>query len=177
MAFLRTCEGEVAVATLPIPWLIAFAIFRLSDNDNMIISNSNVLIGNGGITLNNVMFYTDQGENDTHFNFDNTIINGIAFWSLGLNGGTIDINNAQGCTQLVADIVDLDDVRFLRSAFAPVPCPWDCDGSNDAEVTILDLLALLAQWGLTGTSCDFDGNGVSPSDLLKLLANYKGCPD
>ncbi len=92
----------------------AFAIFRLPDNDNMLISNSNVLIGNGGIGLNSVLFYTDQAENDGHFNFNNTIINGAAFWSLGPNGGDIGISNAQGCTQLVADIVDLDDVRFTR---------------------------------------------------------------
>ena len=99
----------------------AFAIFRLPDNDNMLIANSNILIGNGGIGLNNVMFYTDQPEGDTHFAFDNTIINGIAFWSLGPNGGNITINNAQGCTQLVADLINLNDVRFIRSSFIPAP--------------------------------------------------------
>jgi len=54
------------------------------------------------------------------------VIGSIAFWSLGDNGGVIDISNAQGCTQLVADIVDLDDVRFGRCSFdptTPVPEP------------------------------------------------------
>jgi hypothetical protein len=97
------------------------AIFRLTGNSNMLISNGNILIGNGGIEGGSVMFYTDQPENDTHFSFSNTILNGIAFWSLGPNGGSIDISNAQGCVQLVADIVDLDDVRFNGCTFVPEP--------------------------------------------------------
>jgi|GEM_PF-1939092 len=100
----------------------AFAIFRLPGNDNMNISNSNVLIGDSGLGLNNVLFFTDQNEDDGHFNFSNTIINGAAFWSLGANGGSISISNAQGCTQLVADIVELDDVRFTRCHYA-IPEP------------------------------------------------------
>ena len=95
----------------------AAAIFRLAGNDNMLIANSNILIGMGGIGLSNVLFYTDQAENDTHFSFGNTIINGAAFWSLGPNGGGINIGNAQGCTQLVADTISLNDVRF--GAWAP----------------------------------------------------------
>ena len=95
----------------------AFAIFRLQGGDNMLISNGNVLIGSGGIGMHNVLFFTDQDENDTHFNFNNTIINGVAFWSLGENGGIININNAQGCTQLIADVISLDDVRFNGCAF------------------------------------------------------------
>ena len=100
----------------------AFAIFRLPDSVNMLISNSNVLIGNSGIGLNNVLFYTDQEENDSHFSFSNTILNGVSFWSLGPTGGDINISNAQGCTQLVADIVDMDNVRFARCHVA-VPEP------------------------------------------------------
>jgi len=99
----------------------AFVIFRLPDNDNMLISNANVLIGNSGIGMGSVMFYTDQAESDTHFGFSNTVLGGIAFWSLGTNGGGIDISNGQGCVQLVADTVDMDDVRFNRCAFVPEP--------------------------------------------------------
>ena len=91
------------------------------DDDNMLVSNSNILVGDSGIGFNNVMFYTDQSEEDTHFNVNNAILNGVALWSLGPNGGSIDISNAQGCTQLVADIVDMDNVRFLRSSFMPTP--------------------------------------------------------
>ena len=96
-------------------------VFRLLGNTNMLISNGNILIGKGGIGGDSVMFYTDQPENDTHFSFSNTILNGIAFWSLGPNGGSIDISNAQGCVQLVADIVDLDNVRFNGCTFVPEP--------------------------------------------------------
>jgi PEP-CTERM motif len=97
----------------------AFVIFRLPDNNNMLISNSNVLAGNGGIGENAILFYTDQNQNDTNFNFNNTIINGAAFWALG--PGTISINDAQGCTQLIADSMTLNDVRFDRCAFIPEP--------------------------------------------------------
>ncbi len=49
-------------------------------------------------------------------------------------------------------------------------CPWDCTG--DGEVNVPDLLQLLADWGLPGSPCDFDGGIVAVPDLLKLLANW-----
>jgi hypothetical protein len=94
-------------------------------------------VGNSGIGENNILFYTDQNESDTHFNFSNTVINGVAFWSLGPNGGVINVSNAQGCTQLVADIVDLDDVRFNRCAFIPEP---------SSALLMLLAAALIACW-------------------------------
>jgi len=54
-------------------------------------------------------------------------------------------------------------------------CPWDC-GNGDGVVGINDFLALLAQWGQVGTSCDFDGGGVGIVDFLDLLANWGPCP-
>ncbi len=73
--------------------------------------------------------------------------------------------------------------------FSPA-CAWDCDGSDDGNVNVTDLLALLAQFDLLapavcdgGESCDHDGNGcVDVTDLLKLLAHFTldpvgtGCP-
>ncbi len=69
------------------------------------------------------------------------------------------------------------------------PCPWDCDGSDDGNVNVTDLLALLGQFDIQapvtcdGGSCDYGGNGcVDVTDLLKLLAHYTtdpqglGCP-
>lgn len=98
------------------------AIFRMPGNANFLISNANILVGDGGIGLNSVLFYTDRQTNNQHFNFSNTILNGVAFWSLGLAGGEININNAQGCTQLIADKITLNDVRFNGCAFlAPTP--------------------------------------------------------
>ncbi|MEM7625614.1 MAG: PEP-CTERM sorting domain-containing protein [Planctomycetota bacterium] len=97
-------------------------IFRF-DDDNFLVSNSNILLGDGGIGLNNVLFYTDQDSNDTIFDFSNTILNGAAFWSLGDGGGSIGVDNGQGSTQFVADMVTLQDVRFTRWSFGVVPEP------------------------------------------------------
>ena len=103
----------------------------------MNIANANILMGQN-IGMNNILFYADNENNDTHFNFNNTIINGAAFWSLGDNGGVININNAQGCTQLIADVISLDDVRFNRCAFGEMP------------MTVPDGGATLALLGLSG---------------------------
>ena len=61
-----------------------FAIIRIPDDANFLVSNSNILIGDGGIGLNNVVFYTDREDNASHFGFSNTVINGVAFWSLAM---------------------------------------------------------------------------------------------
>ena len=53
------------------------------------------------------------------------------------------------------------------------PCPADC-GNDDGMVDIVDLLALLAEWGMPG-SCDIDGSGVAITDLLALLAAWGEC--
>jgi probable HAF family extracellular repeat protein len=54
-------------------------------------------------------------------------------------------------------------------------CPWDCD-DGDGVVGITDFLALLAQWGQVGSSCDIDGNGVGITDFLDLLGSWGPCP-
>jgi PEP-CTERM motif-containing protein len=114
----------------------AFAIFRTIGSDNMGIENSNVLAGLN-IGMNNILFYTDQLENDTHFNMNNTIINGAAFWSLGSSDiAEININNAQGCTQLIAEDINLDDVRFTRCVFNPEPTSLMVFGLGMVAVSI-----------------------------------------
>ncbi len=81
---------------------------------------------------------------------------------------------------------EIAEVRVSAAALSPaeflmsvpdecVPFPWDC-ADNDGQVGIVDFLALLAQWGQVGTSCDFDGGGVGINDFLKLLANWGPCP-
>ena len=60
---------------------------------------------------------------------------------------------------------------------APVPCPWDLDGTGD--VGINDFLTLLAAWGPVPTPDppDFDGDGnVGITDFLDLLAHWGACP-
>jgi hypothetical protein len=55
-------------------------------------------------------------------------------------------------------------------------CPWDCQTVPNGQVDISDFLALLAQFGQVGTSCDFDGGGVGVTDFLAFLANFGPCP-
>ncbi|MHC4065937.1 MAG: hypothetical protein ACYSUI_15760 [Planctomycetota bacterium] len=54
-------------------------------------------------------------------------------------------------------------------------CPWDCQASPDGSVSTSDLLALVGQWGESG-SCDFDGGGTGTSDVLSLIGNWGPCP-
>ncbi|MCZ6837065.1 MAG: right-handed parallel beta-helix repeat-containing protein [Planctomycetota bacterium] len=79
--------------------------------------------------------------------------------------------------------VDLDDTpRVLNlnldmGAYESDHCPADSDGSGGIEV--LDLLDLLAKWGLCSVPCpeDNDGSGtVDVLDLLDLLAAWGACP-
>jgi hypothetical protein len=53
-------------------------------------------------------------------------------------------------------------------------CRADC-GDHDGDVDVVDVLALLAQWGAIG-SCDFNGGGVGVVDFLEDLANWGACP-
>ncbi len=72
-----------------------------------------------------------------------------------------------------------DQGEPLGDAFVVVrmdaDCPWDC-GVVDGEVDVLDFLALLADWGMIGSACDFNGNGVDVVDFLKLLSAWGPCP-
>ncbi len=54
-------------------------------------------------------------------------------------------------------------------------CPWDC-GDDDGMVGIVDFLAVLGQWGMVGSSCDFSGTGVGINQFLKLLGHWGPCP-
>ncbi len=54
-------------------------------------------------------------------------------------------------------------------------CTGDCAGMPDGQVAIVDLLALLGQWGGPG-SCDLDGDQVVDiQDLLALLPQWGAC--
>ncbi len=54
-------------------------------------------------------------------------------------------------------------------------CPWDC-GNTDGKVGSADMVALIDQWGEPG-SCDFNGDGaVTTIDILTMIANWGICP-
>jgi hypothetical protein len=97
----------------------AFGIFRIPDGKNFKISQGNILAGSGLGGLDRLMFFSLNDDTGEHFNFNQTIINGVAFWNL--YGGLININDAQGCTQLVSPEINLNDVRFSRCAPMAVP--------------------------------------------------------
>ena len=93
----------------------AFAIVRVPDEANFNANNSNIIIGNGGIGFNNILFTSFKPDNNTHFNFNNTILNGVAFWDFS-SAGEIHLDNAQGCTQLLGAKINLNDVRLNNCA-------------------------------------------------------------
>ena len=103
----------------------AFAIVRVPDDANFNVSQSAILVGDGGIGLNNVLFFSDKADTDAHFNFNNLLVNGVAFWDLAMTGSESVWNNVQGCTQVVGDKVNLNDVRLTNCAYvgAQVPEP------------------------------------------------------
>ena len=96
-------------------------IFRLPDGD-FNLSQANILVS-PEMDLNSVIFYL--GHEGHTMNLQDMIANGIAFWNLGyLNEDAenlglvsgIDADNAQGCVQMIAEQIDLQDVRFSRCA-------------------------------------------------------------
>jgi len=68
-------------------------------------------------------------------------------------------------------VVDMGAYEF-GNQFDPPGCVFACSGSEEPGVGIVDFLALLAQWGMTATSCDFFCNGVGIVELLALLAHW-----
>jgi hypothetical protein len=97
----------------------SFAIFRIPDGKNFKISQGNILAGSTLGGLDRIMFYSLNDDTGEHFNFNQTVINGVAFWNL--YGGLININDAQGCTQLVSPEINLNNVRLSRCAPMAVP--------------------------------------------------------
>jgi hypothetical protein len=57
-------------------------------------------------------------------------------------------------------------------------CIWDCQPVPNMFVDVPDFLAILAQWGQSGTSCDFGTGdpGVGINEFLDFLANFGPCP-
>jgi len=103
----------------------ARAIFRVPDAANFLVSQAAILLGDGGIEPGSVLFYTDKPDNNAHFSFSSAVVNGVAFWDLGDASGEVAFNNVQGCTQLIGDKLNLNDLRLTRCAFVAVPEPSD----------------------------------------------------
>ncbi|MBL4816308.1 MAG: LruC domain-containing protein [Shewanella sp.] len=99
-------------------------VIRVLNGSNVNISNSSLLVGDGGIagtdagyaTEVGVIFYHDSdgsSSSDTIYNFDNAVINGIAFWDRNnASSTTINVSNAQGCAQFIGAHINMSNVRF-----------------------------------------------------------------
>lgn len=127
------------------------AIFRILGNSNLVLNQSTILMGDGILgnenagaptdpltkmgaifvkanEFNNGLGGTSAGESlqsgDTVFSFNDTVLNGIAFYDLIAfadantnpffdNGLTeLKINNGQGCAQFIAPKINFNNVRF-----------------------------------------------------------------
>ena len=62
---------------------------------------------------------------------------------------------------------------------------WDCDPADscegdvngDAVVDVIDLLAVIGDWGSTGSDADVNGDGiVNVADILAVMAAWGDCP-
>lgn len=163
----------------------SYAIFRVPADIKMTVSNSNLLVGTGGIDTSSVLFFSNRPDNSSHFEISNSIVNGFAFWSLGEEGASINVSEAQGCAQFVADKITLSGSRlcgcqFDPSVAPPAPCPADLNG--DRVIGLSDLAILLSNFGLSGnaTAAQGDLNGdraVNLTDLAQLLSVFgTNCP-
>jgi len=77
---------------------------------------------------------------------------------------------------LCVTVVDSGTPSDPSCGTAPVTCTGDC-GDQNGVVNTVDFLALLGQWGLTGTNCDLAGTepGVDTVDFLLLLGAWGPC--
>jgi hypothetical protein len=129
-------------------WIIegsgsTMAIFRILGNSNLVLNQSTIVVGDGGIDkrglgaifikandYNNGQGGQNAGESlassDTVFSFNNTVLNGVGFYDLiafdeqnsdpEFDNGTTElkINDGQGCAQFISPKINFNDVRFER---------------------------------------------------------------
>jgi hypothetical protein len=122
-----------------------------------------------------------------HFGMPDCWRNHIANVGYNLNGTSGDSPGTDAHTALEIpvtflagrDATETVEIMYTYGQIVPFspdePCPWDCQATPDGAVNIPDFLAMLAQWGQAGTSCDLDGGGVSVTDFLEFLANFGPC--
>ena len=100
--------------------------FILKDQtQNFLFTNASVTLSNdpnSELGDNAVLFAMLDGGNGTNFNFSKFIGNGVAYWDLSEDGGSIVMNNVQACGQWVGDHLNFNDVQLTRCAHG-VPEP------------------------------------------------------
>ena len=103
--------------------LDAVAVVLVNDGAIFKTSQGNLVIGDGGIDLDNVVIVSQNDGTGANFDLSNTIINGVALWDLGDGMSNMSLDNVTGCTQLVGDDVDIQNVRLSRCAFDATAIP------------------------------------------------------
>ncbi len=102
----------------------SFAVLRVPNGVEFATTQANVLAGTGGIGYHGIIIATLNTETNNRFTFSQSILNGVAFWSLPVDNGKIDHSNTQGCAQFISGIVDMDNVRYVHCTAGPIiPAP------------------------------------------------------
>jgi len=101
----------------------SIAIFRMKSSKSIKFTNSSIMMScsnkGSGHCENEIvqdlgaMFYTDQASSDA-FTISQSILGGIGLWDFSDSGDGININNLQGCTQLISDTVKLSSTNRLN---------------------------------------------------------------
>ena len=108
-----------------------FILVLVNDGALFKTSQGNLIIGDGGIGLNNVMIASrNPSLSSTVANIDlsNSNINGVSLYDVGTGGigmSNLSADNVSGCTQFVGNDVDIQNVRLSRCAFntSVIPVP------------------------------------------------------
>lgn len=102
----------------------AFAIVLVPDGKKLKSSGADLLNGTGSLD-NLVIAALGAGEGADIDMSGGMNINGIALWNLRSGNGDIVFNNVDGCTQLISNKINLNDVNLNRCAFntSVVPIP------------------------------------------------------
>lgn len=106
---------------------------------------------------------------------------GLKIWLLSDNGPDYDVSlvrcaNAALVDGLMTDseIADLSG-PIAEGIFVENQCIGDTN--SDSIVNVIDLLAIIEQWGSTDSTADINGDGeVNILDLLLLIAAWGACP-
>jgi len=96
------------------------AVVFVPDTANFKTTNGNILVGDN-MGLMDVVFVSFREDNATHFDFSNTVLNGVAFWDLfrEVDGNSdvseISLSNVSGCTQFLGDKIALSSEIHLAN--------------------------------------------------------------
>ncbi len=129
------------------------AIFRMVGKKSIKFVNSSIMMscsnkGSGHCedeTVQNLgaLFYTDSANSDA-FTITQSILGGIGLWDMSNKSDGININNLQGCTQLISDKVKLSSTNRLNRCSLAYTEPQDPPTEAPAEIPEPSTLVLFS---------------------------------